>query len=209
MPKKLRSDDDDLMEILEHFAELRREHTEYEDTVHKLECEVAGLQGRVDQLEEVNKQLTEEHDQFLERFTGWSRNSSLSVAASIVRAPASAARLDSCGAGQKSTSRTNCRRCQRRSRSAMPTVSLRMASPRLPQHWAASTGPPPSKARRSRSNKSKCFSLPSVAVSCLPKRPQVKRHRISPTGLSHEQQQAPTLALRPVNSVRPARVRLA
>ena len=54
MPKKLRSDDDDLMEILEHFAELRREHTEYEDTVHKLECEVAGLQGRVDQLEEVD-----------------------------------------------------------------------------------------------------------------------------------------------------------
>ena len=77
-------------------------------------------------------------------------------------APASATRLDSCGAGRKSTSRTKCRRCQRRSRSAMPTVSLRMASPRLPQHWAASTGPPPSKARRSRSNKSKCF---PIAVS--------------------------------------------
>ena len=46
MPKKLRSDDDDLMEIfLQHYAELRREHSEYEDTVHKLECEVAGLQG--------------------------------------------------------------------------------------------------------------------------------------------------------------------
>jgi hypothetical protein len=29
MPKKLRSDDDDLMEIFEHYAELRREHTEY------------------------------------------------------------------------------------------------------------------------------------------------------------------------------------
>ena len=68
MPKKLRSDDNDLMEIFEHYAELRREHTEYEDTVHKLECEVAGLQGRVDQLEELNKQLTEECDQFLERY---------------------------------------------------------------------------------------------------------------------------------------------
>ena len=55
MSKKLRTDDDDLMEIFEHYAELRREHTEYEDTVHKLECEVAGLQGRVDQLEELNK----------------------------------------------------------------------------------------------------------------------------------------------------------
>src|SRR5262249_48936925 len=38
--------------------------------------------------------------------------------------------------------RANCRRCRRRSRSATPTVSLRMASPRLPQHWAVSTGPP-------------------------------------------------------------------
>ena len=68
MPKKLQSDDDDLMKIFEHYAELRREHTEYEDTVHKLECEVAGLQGRFDQLEEMNKQLTEERDQFLERY---------------------------------------------------------------------------------------------------------------------------------------------
>src|SRR6516162_4538082 len=69
MPKKLRSDDDDLMEIFQqHYAELRREHSEYEDTVHKLECEVAGLQGRVDQLEELNKRLTEERDQFLERY---------------------------------------------------------------------------------------------------------------------------------------------
>ena len=31
-------------------------------------CEVAGLQGRVDQLEELNKRLTEERDQFLERY---------------------------------------------------------------------------------------------------------------------------------------------
>jgi predicted nuclease with TOPRIM domain len=67
MPKKLRSDDDDLMEIFQqHYAELRREHSEYEDTVHKFECEVAGLRGRVDQLEELNKRLTEERDQFLE-----------------------------------------------------------------------------------------------------------------------------------------------
>ena len=36
--------------------------------MHKLECEVAGLQGRIDQLEELNKQLTEERDQFLERY---------------------------------------------------------------------------------------------------------------------------------------------
>ena len=102
MPKKLRSDDDDLMEVFQqHYAELRREHSEYEDTVHKLECEVARLQGRVDQLEELNKRLTEERDQFLERYSGWSRNLSLSVAASIVRAPASAARLDSCGPARK------------------------------------------------------------------------------------------------------------
>ena len=36
MLKKLQSDDDDLMEIFrQHYAELRREHSEYEDTVHK------------------------------------------------------------------------------------------------------------------------------------------------------------------------------
>jgi cytochrome c556 len=36
MPKKLQSDDDKLMEIFQrHYAELRREHSEYEDTVHK------------------------------------------------------------------------------------------------------------------------------------------------------------------------------
>ena len=109
MPKKLRSDDDDLMEIFQqHYAELRRERSEYKDTVHKLECEVAGLQGRVEQLEELNKRLTEERDQFLERYY----------------------RL----AGRKSTSRTNCRHCRRRSCSTMPRVSWRMASPRLPQH---------------------------------------------------------------------------
>ena len=68
MPKKLQSDDDDLIKIFEHYAELRREHAEYEDTVHTLECDIASLQGRVDQLEELNKQLTEERDQFLERY---------------------------------------------------------------------------------------------------------------------------------------------
>jgi predicted nuclease with TOPRIM domain len=69
MLKKLRSDDDDLMEVFRrHYAELRRENSEYEDTVHKLEREVAGLRGRVDQLEELNKRLTEERDQFLERY---------------------------------------------------------------------------------------------------------------------------------------------
>ena len=69
MLKKLQSDDDDLMEIFQqHYAELRREHSEYKDTVHKLECEVAGLRGRIDQLEELNKRLTEERDQFLERY---------------------------------------------------------------------------------------------------------------------------------------------
>ena len=67
MPKKLQSDDD-LMKIFEHYAELRREHAEYEDTVHTLECDIASLQARVDQLEELNKQLTEERDQFLERY---------------------------------------------------------------------------------------------------------------------------------------------
>jgi hypothetical protein len=69
MSKKLRSDTDDLMEIFQqHYAELRREHSDYEDTVHKLECEVAGVRGRIDQLEELNKRLTEERDQFLERY---------------------------------------------------------------------------------------------------------------------------------------------
>ena len=69
MPKKFQSDDDDLMEIFQqHYAELRRERSEYENTVRKLECEVAGLRGRVDQLEELNKRLTEERDQFLERY---------------------------------------------------------------------------------------------------------------------------------------------
>ena len=68
MPKKLQNDDDDLMKIFEHYAELRREHAEYEATVHTLECDIASLQGRVDQLEELSKQLTEERDQFLERY---------------------------------------------------------------------------------------------------------------------------------------------
>ena len=68
MPKKLQSDNDNLMKIFEHYAELRREHTECEDTVHTLECDIASLQARVDQLEELNKQLTEERDQFLERY---------------------------------------------------------------------------------------------------------------------------------------------
>jgi len=69
MPKKLQSDDDDLMEIFQQrYVELRRERSESEDTVHKLELEVAGLQGRIDQLEELNKRLTDERDQFLERY---------------------------------------------------------------------------------------------------------------------------------------------
>jgi hypothetical protein len=69
MLKKLQSDDDDLMEIFQrHYAELRRERSEYEDTVHRLQREVAGLQGQVDQLQELNKRLTEERDQFLERY---------------------------------------------------------------------------------------------------------------------------------------------
>jgi hypothetical protein len=34
--------------------------------VQKLECEVAGLRAQIDQLEELNKRLTEERDQFLE-----------------------------------------------------------------------------------------------------------------------------------------------
>ena len=34
----------------------------------QLECGVAGLQGRGDQLEEANKQFTEQRDQFLERY---------------------------------------------------------------------------------------------------------------------------------------------
>ena len=36
--------------------------------LHKLECEVAGLRGQINQLEELNKRLTEGRDQFLERY---------------------------------------------------------------------------------------------------------------------------------------------
>ena len=69
MLQKLQNDNDDLMEIFQqHYAELRREHSEFKDTAHKLECEVAGLRGRIQQLEELNKRLTEERDQFLERY---------------------------------------------------------------------------------------------------------------------------------------------
>ena len=47
MLQKLQSDNDDLMEIFQrHYAELRREHSEFKDTAHKLECEVAGLRGK-------------------------------------------------------------------------------------------------------------------------------------------------------------------
>src|ERR1700751_3525675 len=62
MPKKLQSDDDDLIKIFEHYAELRREHTECQDTVHTLECDIASLRGRVDELQELNKQLPEERE---------------------------------------------------------------------------------------------------------------------------------------------------
>ena len=69
MLQKLQNDNDNLMEIFQqHYAELRREHSEFKDTAHKLECEVAGLRGRIEQLEELNKRLTEERDQFLERY---------------------------------------------------------------------------------------------------------------------------------------------
>ena len=102
MPKKLRSDDDDLMEIFQqHYAELRREHSEYEDTVHKLECEVAGLRGRVDQLEELNKRLTEERDQFLERYYRLVTQFEL-IGGGVDRARAGVSdTIGLCGAGQK------------------------------------------------------------------------------------------------------------
>ena len=55
MLQKLQNDNDDLMEIFQqHYAELRREHSEFKDTAHKLECEVAGLRGRIEQLGGVN-----------------------------------------------------------------------------------------------------------------------------------------------------------
>ena len=103
MPKKLQSDDDDLMKIFEHYAELRREHAEYEDTVHTLECDIASLQGRVDQLEELNKQLTEERDQFLERYYRLVTQFELMGGSLIVRAPASPMQLDTCAVGPRST----------------------------------------------------------------------------------------------------------
>ena len=36
--------------------------------MHTLECDIASLRGQVEPLEELNKQLTEERDQFLERY---------------------------------------------------------------------------------------------------------------------------------------------
>ena len=76
MPKKLQSDDDNLMKIFEHYAELRRERAEYEDAVHTLECDVASLQGRVDQLEELNNNSPRSVIISWNVITGWSRNSS-------------------------------------------------------------------------------------------------------------------------------------
>ena len=67
MPKKLQSNDDDLMKIFEHYAELRREHTEYEDTVPALDamwraCKAGRSTRRTQQT------THQEHDQFLERY---------------------------------------------------------------------------------------------------------------------------------------------
>ena len=76
MPKKLQSDDDDLMKIFEHYAELRREHAEYEDTVHTLECDIASLQGRVDQLENSTNNSPRNVISSWNATTDWSRNSS-------------------------------------------------------------------------------------------------------------------------------------
>ena len=124
MLQKLQNDNDDLMEIFQqHYAELRREHSEFKDTAHKLECEVAGLRGRIEQLEELNKRLTEERDQFLERYYRLVTQSRRSAAALIVRAPTSTTRLEFYDVGWKSLRQKNCPRCHRRSRSTIPTVS--------------------------------------------------------------------------------------
>jgi predicted nuclease with TOPRIM domain len=119
MPKKLQSDDDDLMKIFEHYAELRREHAEYEDNVHTLECDIASLQGRVDQLEELNKQLTEERDQFLERYYRLVTQFELMAARLIARAPASPMQSDTCALGPRSTNDMKYLRCRCLSPSAM------------------------------------------------------------------------------------------
>lgn len=69
MLQRLQNDNDDLMEIFrQHYADLRREHSEYKDTARKLEYEVAGLRGQIEQLKELNKRLAEERGQFLERY---------------------------------------------------------------------------------------------------------------------------------------------
>ena len=76
MPNKLQSDDDDLMEIFQqHYAELRREHFEYEDAVHKLEWDVAALRGRIGQLEESTSDSPRNAISFWNAITGWSHNS--------------------------------------------------------------------------------------------------------------------------------------
>src|SRR5262249_22696088 len=69
MPKNLRSDDGDLMEIFQqHYADLPLKRSEYKHAMNRLKCEVAALQDGVYRLGELNRRLTEERDQFLERY---------------------------------------------------------------------------------------------------------------------------------------------
>src|ERR1700720_2511402 len=106
------------MKIFEHYAELRREHVEYQDTVHTLECDIASLQGRVDQLEELNKQLTEERDNFLERYYRLVTQFELMGGSfDRARSPASPMRWDICATGRTGMSSTKYRPYRQRSNS--------------------------------------------------------------------------------------------
>ena len=76
MPKKLQSDDDDLMKIFEHYAELRREHAEYEDTVHTLECDIATCKAGSTSSKNSTNNSPRNVISSWNATTDWSRNSS-------------------------------------------------------------------------------------------------------------------------------------
>ena len=68
MPKKLQSDDDDLMKIFEHYAELRREHTEYQETSAYARMRHRELARPGRSARRTQRTTHRQRDQFLERY---------------------------------------------------------------------------------------------------------------------------------------------